>query len=69
MSGVWSDCVPVVGVLCAHACVCVIILTALVLAMCKVSTIITPYMQCVLHTWFCIFSLYGQYMPCQNHGV
>jgi len=36
MSVVWSDCIPVVGVcvMCAHACVCVIISTTLFIGMC-----------------------------------
>jgi hypothetical protein len=57
---VFSLCVFV----CVCACVCVIILTPLFIGMFKVSIIITPYVQCVLYTEFCIFYLFGQYMPC-----
>ena len=45
---VWSDCIPFVCVLCAHACVCVIILTPLFVSICKVSIVIIPYMQCCI---------------------
>jgi len=56
VSGVWSDFIPFVYVFCVrvHAYVCVIILTPLFIGMCKVSIIITPYMQCILHTGFWI---------------
>jgi hypothetical protein len=54
---------------CEHACICVIILTPLFIGMCKVSIIITSYMQCVIHTAFGIFFLCSQYVPCQNLGV
>ena len=64
ISDVWSDCIPFGRMLCAHAYVCVIILTRLFIGLCRVSTIITPYMQ---YTGFCIFSLYDEYIPCQNH--
>jgi ABC-type transport system involved in cytochrome c biogenesis permease component len=55
-----------VCVLCAHARVCVIILTPLLIGNCTVSIIITHYMQCVQHTGFGIFH-YDEYIPCQNH--
>ena len=67
VSDVWSDCIPFGRMLCAHAYVCVIILTRLFIGLCRVSTIITPYIQCVLHTGLCIFCLYDEHIPCQNH--
>ena len=70
LSDVWSDCVPVVSVcVCVHMHAFVIILTPLFIGMYKVSIIITSYMHCVLHTGFCVFFLYGQYIPCQNHDI